>query len=618
MGKAAARQSRNLRQRAKGLHYQRSTENQQLDSTAPEIAISDPELIEPVALVVGVTGHRDLVESELHGLNDKIRSQFQKIQERYPHTPVVVLTPMAEGADLLIAEVAQSMDLRIVVPLPLPKKLYLRDFRSERSRRKFEELYQYANVFELPLVEGNTLEDVSREGDARNKQYAQVGVYVASHCHILLALWDGKPSDQLGGTAQIVEYHITDQLPEFLGGPQFAEQSLTEDENDLVLHIVCSRDRANGEPATPLQPLQVRWLDSDEDQPCSERLSNRYRRIFAHTDEFNHDALKYCAEIAREKSDLIAPDQYRRLNANDRRVNQLFYTADWLAIHYQNRLNMALRGTYVAAVLMGLSFILYADLPGYDYMVYAFLLFFGGGFALYSVGKKRHWHRKYLDYRVLAESLRVQFFWQIAGVNSASGTEFAHGGFLQKQDVELEWIRNVMRVASLRRRARAGPSTEGGLDRAIELWIGDPLKENSSGQIAYYARKASERTKLRRITAAIASSCLWAGIAVAIVLALFQYTLERETRSSLIVLMGILPLIAGVREAYAHKKAEKEVVKQYQYMHKIFRTAARRLARAETTGEKLSILKALGHAALDEHAEWILTHRERPLEHGKP
>ncbi len=618
LGKSAAAPPKDFRRRVRNFRHRHGRVARGTESTALAIDISNRESVEPVSLVVGVTGHRDLVDDELPGLSDKIRRLFLKLQERYPHTPLVILTPLAEGADLLVAKVARTLGLRIVSPLPLPKDLYLHDFRSPRSSREFEELCEYANVFELPLVSGNTLESISDEGDARNKQYMQVGVYVASHCQILLALWDGKPSDKLGGTAQVVEYHITDQLPEFLGEPKTGQQLLTEDENDLVLHIVCSRDRANGEPATSLQPLQVRWLDSDTDQPGTERLPDRYRRIFARTDEFNQDALKYRDRIACEKTDLISPSEYRKLNANDRRISQLFYTADWLAIHYQHRLNITLRGTYVVAVLMGLSFILYADLPGYDYMVYVFLLSFGVGFALYLLGKKRHWHRKYLDYRVLAESLRVQFFWQIAGVDGASGTEFAHGSFLQKQDNELEWIRNVMRIASLRRRARIGPSTEGGLDQAIERWIGDPLKETNNSQIAYYAQKAAERTRLRSITVAIGGTCLWAGIAVAVVLALFQHALGGEARSLLIVLMGILPLIAGVREAYAHKKAEKEVIKQYQFMHKLCRNAARRLDGAETTEEKLNILKALGHAALDEHAEWILLHRERPLEHGKP
>jgi hypothetical protein len=279
---------------------------------------------------------------------------------------------------------------------------------------------------------------------------------------------------------------------------------------------------------------------------------------------------------------------------------------------------MALRGTYFIAILMGMSFILYADVPGYDNMVFLFLLFFLVGFVLYRLGEKRHWHRKYLDYRVLAEGLRVQFFWQIAGVSGGSGTEFAHDNFLQKQDIELEWIRNVMRVASLRRRARAGPSIEGGLDKAIQRWIGDPLADANGSQVGYYTHKAEERTQLHKITLVIGNACLWAGIGVAVVLAFFQHALGDMSRNSLIVLMGILPLIAGVREAYAHKRADKEVIKQYQFMRRIFRNAARQLALAETTDDKLSILKALGHAALDEHTEWILMHRERPLEHGKP
>ena len=53
-------------------------------------------------------------------------------------------------------------------------------------------------------------------------------------------------------------------------------------------------------------------------------------------------------------------------------------------------------------------------------------------------------------------------------------------------------------------------------------------------------------------------------------------------------------------------------------MHRIFSKASYQLNRAKTIEDKLNILKALGNAALDEHAEWILMHRERPLEHGKP
>ena len=44
------------------------------------------------------------------------------------------------------------------------------------------------------------------------------------------------------------------------------------------------------------------------------------------------------------------------------------------------------------------------------------------GVALFLVARRMDWHRKYLDYRALAEGLRVLFYWRVAGVTDASGT----------------------------------------------------------------------------------------------------------------------------------------------------------------------------------------------------
>jgi len=83
----------------------------------------------------------------------------------------------------------------------------------------------------------------------------------------------------------------------------------------------------------------------------------------------------------------------------------------------------------------------------------------------------------------------------------------------------------------------------------------------------------------------------------------------------LLVLMGILPLTAGMRDAISHKRAEKELIKQYRFMARIFANARRILGSAGTVPFQRRVLKALGEAALEEGAEWILMHRSRPLEH---
>ncbi|HMA20137.1 MAG TPA: hypothetical protein VKO87_05000, partial [Gemmatimonadaceae bacterium] len=89
-----------------------------------------------------------------------------------------------------------------------------------------------------------------------------------------------------------------------------------------------------------------------------------------------------------------------------------------------------------------------------------------------------------------------------------------------------------------------------------------------------------------------------------------------DTKTSLVAVMAVASIIAAVREAYAYRKADKELIKQYRFMCRIFSGARSALDRAHGAAEQREILRALGETALAEHAEWTLMHRERPLEHA--
>ena len=243
-------------------------------------------------------------------------------------------------------------------------------------------------------------------------------------------------------------------------------------------------------------------------------------------------------------------------------------------------------------------------------VIFFFLLAFIAGYVLFKIGERRQWHRKYLDYRVLAEGLRVQVYWNLAGVIDAQSAEFAYDNFLQKQDVDLGWIRHVMRFASLSRSRTEKPSPDW-LEWVIEQWVG-----GHNGQMSYYLRKRIEKTDRFRRTTRLGRISLWCGILIAVILAIAGLDISSDQRVFLLVLMGILPLIAAVRDAYSHKKAEKELIKQYRFMHGIFTNAKRLLDRSDDDEFRRRVLRALGNAALEEHAEWILMHRERPLEHS--
>ena len=90
-----------------------------------------------------------------------------------------------------------------------------------------------------------------------------------------------------------------------------------------------------------------------------------------------------------------------------------------------------------------------------------------------------------------------------------------------------------------------------------------------------------------------------------------------SVQTPLVFVMGIVLLGVGVRQAYAQATAESELIKQYEFMHRIFHNARRRIDAAEDDVERRRILKLLGDASLEEHAEWILMHRERSIEQSE-
>jgi hypothetical protein len=556
-------------------------------------------------LVIGVTSHRNIAVSEIEPIRQYVRDFFAQLKREFPTLPLVVLSALAEGGDQLFATEALAVGARLVVPLPLPKDLYLDDFVDPTVRSSFEALCDQADIVRLPMLKGQSRVVIESHGLERNRQYAKAGVFIASHCHILMAIWDGKDSGRLGGTAQIVKYYLTGALPGLIERHREARHVLGGGDEHLLYHIVCSREGADATVAPGLSALQTLWRDGDT--VSSERsLPAEFRQMFEQMAEFNADCEKYSVEIsAMPRVHDDAPTQ------TTENVDRLFQAADWLAVHFQRRVLLALRSTYTLAALMGIAFTFYAHLSAQDNLIYMFLLLFAGGGFIAILARRREWHRKYLDYRALAEGLRIQSHWRRAGISTSSDHEFAHDNFLQKQNIELGWIRNVMRAAGLYPPARPAPDA---LAKVIAEWVGESGK---SGQLHYFERKTLERTGLHHITETIGSVSLWTGIAISVFLAIFALRLAEGAKTTLVLIMAVLSIIAAVREAYAYRKADKELIRQYRFMQRIFRGARAALDRSDDPAEQRDILRALGDAALTEHAEWTLMHRERQVEHSK-
>ena len=556
-------------------------------------------------LVIGVTSHRNLAVAEIEPIRQRVQAFFSRLTHQFPALPLVVLSALAEGGDQLFASEALVAGARLVVPLPLPVDLYVEDFIDPNARSSFESLCDQAEVIALPLLRGHSRVDIQTHGAARDRQYAKAGVYIASHCHILMAIWDGKDSGRLGGTAQIVKYYLNGTMPGFVERHREARHMLGGGDEHLVYHIVCSREGAGGTVAEGLSSLQTLWRHGDIASSEGD-LPEEFKLMLEHMVEFNADCDKYA-------DDIFVKAHVHQDGPTDatESIDRLFQSADWLAIHFQQRVLLALRSTYTLAAFMGIAFTFYAHLSEQNSMIYLFLLLFAAGGFIAIVAHRRQWHRKYLDYRALAEGLRIQTYWRRVGISTSSDHEFAHDNFLQKQNIELGWIRNVMRAAGLYPPNRPAPDA---LANVIAEWVGESGK---SGQLHYFERKAVERTGLNHITETIGSISLWVGIAISVFLAVFALRLAEGAKTTLVMIMAVLSIIAAVREAYAYRKADKELIRQYRFMQRIFSGARAALDRSQNPAEQRDILRALGDAALTEHAEWTLMHRERQVEHSK-
>jgi hypothetical protein len=563
-----------------------------------------------VPLVVAVSGHRDLLPAEMPHLRRRVSEFLCELRDTCPDRIVAVMSGLAEGADRLVAEQALQLGMPLTVLLPMPAELYVQDFASAGSRAEFDRLCAAAvDVFELPITPGNTPASIAAEGADRSRQYAQLGVFMCAHCHVLLALWDGKPSDHVGGTAQVVRFHHDDVMPGYTPKAASSRLVLTDDESDLVYHVVCSRDRPDGAPAEGLQPLDVSWFTTDDRQPRVREMPNRHRQVFARTNEFSRDAVANAAAIDAGKHPLLAPEYAQSMPAGLRDIDQVFCAADWLAVYFQKRVHLALRATHVCVLLMGVAYVSYTDMSADRWLLFVLLGLMVLASGVNLLARRSDWHRKYLDYRTLAEGLRVQFYWAAAGVTSGSVSKFAHDNFLQMQDPDLGWIRNVMRVAGTECDIRPKQDPEG-VRFAIREWLGDA----ASGQLGYFSRKGGERLRKRHDTQRLGRFGLWGSAATLFVLLFVGAGIPEAVRSPLVFGMGLVLLAVGVRQSYAQRTAESELIKQYEFVHRIFHNACRRIDVAEDDAERRRILKLLGDAALEDHAEWILMHRERSID----
>ena len=152
--------------------------------------------------VFGVSGHRDLVRSDLPELRKQLQTVFGHFRAKYPDASFELLSPLAEGADRVAAEVALSCGIGVRVPMPMAQPEYERDFTTPESLGEFRRLLAKAGS-QWEVSDDSPKQASLSDSQVRARKYAAVGEFIARKSHVLILLWDGRDNQKVGGTAWV-------------------------------------------------------------------------------------------------------------------------------------------------------------------------------------------------------------------------------------------------------------------------------------------------------------------------------------------------------------------------------------------------------------------------------
>jgi hypothetical protein len=293
--------------------------------------------------------------------------------------------------------------------------------------------------------------------------------------------------------------------------------------------------------------------------------------------------------------------------------------ADCLALHFQKQTRRARERLYVLAFIAFLSFEVQAHLlPRTPQLLLLYPAVALGAYAFLGRTRRKQIEQRYLDYRSVAEALRVQFYWTMAGLKT-SVADF----YLFRQRSELDWLRVFVRYARLLAPDLPASGLEKRLGQVRELWV--------AGQLKFFANRLETMKGQLRRTKRITKGLVCLAITVATVMgtfgALFHFTSVLQTagvcveerrwiHGVAILLIGLPSIIAGLLHGYAEGEGLKEHARQAREMIFLYVRGDEALT-ASVANNDISkaqrIVFELGKEALGENAEWLILHRERPL-----
>jgi len=142
-------------------------------------------------LNIGITGHQKLGNTELkRWISEELRNEIRRLK------PTMAYSCLAIGADQIFTRVILEEGIHHTAIVPC--KDYQSTFKKSDLDGYVELLNLSIKIDELDFF------------NCSEYAFLQAGKHMVQKSDIIFAIWDGKKAKGLGGTADIVEYAISD------------------------------------------------------------------------------------------------------------------------------------------------------------------------------------------------------------------------------------------------------------------------------------------------------------------------------------------------------------------------------------------------------------------------
>jgi hypothetical protein len=491
---------------------------------------------------------------------DLVLGRLDALLGAMPHRYTAV-SPLAEGADRLVAQQvlawpASDPDLApdLEVALPLPTEEYLEDFTSAESRAEFGALLARAAWVRAAPARAS-----------RPAGYLSAGKQVVQTCDVLLAIWDGEPAAGSGGTAEMVAY--ARHVGRWMFWIHAGDGTIGEENRPDNLHETIARLAAYNQE-------QLRQEKQDS------ALDSHQRTLAGHAHGAGLD-FNYLLPVWRY---LLPP----------------FMRANLLADHYQRRHNLAVFGVTALAVLavaaVTIQVLFFPTLPRLVWIEIAAMAVI---LSLIVISRRRHWHRKWIDYRFLAERLRAALFLAACGLECSPPRPQPHSVAHRPDD----WmVKAFAWIWSRRPRPSTQPTPQFQplRDFLLTAWIRD--------QTVYYSQRSQQYQRAQeRLTAA--GSALFIITLVAAILHVAAGhpgpSGEIDKLSNLLIALAIiLPALgAALADIRIHREYSRNA-ERYAHMARQMESLSKQITRTRDMNELRPLLEEANEVMLREQQDW--------------